>query len=283
MGSWSSSKAVTSKSWAVLKENRYMLAFPVLGFVIGLVPVAVFGLPALYFFATSHNWIGAAFTLALVFGVQAVMVFLQGGLVAAVDTELSGQDSSVGLGMSRAFRRTGSLIAWSAIVTVVSVLLGLVRGNGQGNVVGVILRNVVAAAADVMWSLITFFVLPFIVLEEKSPIDAIKASSSLFRQRWGQQIAGGVRIGGLIVLILILPGIALFILGMFLVVSGSTAGLATGIPLAVIGLIVLLVGMVLSSAMRTVFSVALYRFAKDGALSAGFTEAELQSAVRVKA
>lgn len=283
MGAWASSREVTRKSWAVLRENRYLMAFPVLGFVIGLVPVAILGVPAMYFFATNHNWIGVGFAIVLVFAAQAVGTFLQGGLVAAVDTELDGRDSSVGQGMAVAFQHTGKLIAWSAILTVVSVLISLVRGNGQGNVVGVLLRNVVAAAADVMWQLITFFVVPFIILEDESPIQAIKSSSSLFKRKWGTQLAGGVRIGGLIVLILILPAIALLVIGFLLIFMGSTASLAAGIPLALLGFLVLLVGIVISSAMRTVFSVALYRYAKDGVVSAGFSEQELQSAVRVKA
>jgi len=283
MGSWASSKVVTSKSWAVLKENRYLLAFPVVGFGLGLIPLAVVGLPAVYFFATNHNWIGAALAIVTLFAVQALSVLVQGGLVAAVDTELSGEDSSFGHGMSRAFAHTGPLIAWSAIVTVVTALISLVRGNGQGNVVGVLLRNILAAAADVMWNLITFFVVPFIVLEGQTPIQAIKSSASLFKARWGQQIAGGIRIGVLIGLLLILPALALIAIGVVLVLAGSTAALASGIPLIVIGVIALLVGVVISSAMRTVFAVALYRYAKDGALSAGFTAQELQDAVRVKA
>lgn len=283
MGAWASSREVTRKSWAVLRENRYLMAFPVLGFVVGLVPVVVLGLPAMYFFATNHNWIGAAFAILLVFAAQAVGTFLQGGLVAAVDAELDGRDSSVGQGMSAAFQHTGKLLAWSAILTVVSVLISLVRGNGQGNVVGVLLRNIVAAAADVMWQLITFFVVPFIVLEDESPIQAIKSSSSLFKRKWGTQLAGGIRIGGLVALILILPAIVLLVAGFLLILAGSTAALATGIPLALIGFVLLLVGIVIASAMRTVFSVALYRYAKDGAVSAGFTQAELQSAVKLKA
>lgn len=283
MGAWASSREVTRKSWAVLKENRYLMAFPVLGFVIGLVPVAILGLPAMYFFATNHNWVGAGFAIVLVFAAQAVGTFLQGGLVAAVDAELDGRDSSVGQGMSVAFQHTGKLLVWSGILTVVSVLISLVRGNGQGNVVGVLLRNVVAAAADVMWQLITFFVVPFIVLEDEAPIQAIKSSSSLFKRKWGTQLAGGVRIGGLIVLVLILPAILLLVAGFLLILMGSTTSIATGIPLAVLGFVLLLVGIVISSAMRTVFSVALYRYAKDGAVCAGFTAAELQSAVKVKA
>ncbi|MBI1351061.1 MAG: hypothetical protein GC156_08080 [Actinomycetales bacterium] len=280
MSSWSSSKVVTSKSWAVLKENAYLLTFPVAAMLLGLIPFAIFGLPALYFFAVNQNWVAAAFGIVAVFASQAVATLIQGGLVASVDTELSGDDSSFGAGMSRAFQHTGALLAWSGIVTVVSLLFSLLRGNGQGSVVGVLLRNIVAAAGEVLWTLITFFVVPFIVLEGTSPIEAIKASASLVRKKWGTQIAGGIRIGGLIILAIILPAAIILGLGIFLVIAGS---LVFGIPLAIVGVLGVLIGMVLSQAMRTVFAVALYRYASTGAVSGAFTEAELQSAVQVKA
>jgi hypothetical protein len=280
MGAWSSSREVTSKSWGVLKDNSYLFAFPILMFVLSLIPIAVLGLPALYFFASNQNWIAAGFAIVAVFAAQAVTTLLQGGLVASVDKELEGQDSSLGDGMSRAFAHTGQLLAWSAIVTVVSLLFALVRGNGQGNVVGVLLRNIVAAAGEVLWTLITFFVVPFIVLEDQSPIAAIKSSASLFRKKWGTQLAGSVRIGGLIVLLIVLPAGVVLVVGFVLLVSDA---IVLGIPLVVVGVLVLMIGMLLSSAMRTVFSVALYRYASTGAVSAQFTEAELESAVRVKA
>ena len=101
-----------------------------------------------------------AFAIALVFGVQAAVTFPAAGLVAVVDEQMHGCDASIGRGMSWAFARFGPLVVWSAIQTVVSVLIGAVRGNGQGNIVVVLLRNVVAATADVLWQLITFLVLP---------------------------------------------------------------------------------------------------------------------------
>jgi len=281
-GAWKSSKLITRKCWELLKDNPYLFAFPVIGMVLSIIPLAVLGIPALYFLDADNNWIALIFGVALVFGVQAVVTFPAAGLVASVDEEMHGRDASVGSGMGAAFARFGPLVAWSAIQTVVSVLIGLVRGNGQGNVVGVVLRNVIAAAADVMWQLITFFVLPVMMIEKASPIQAIKVSSGLFKKQWGTQLAGGVRIGGLVALLVIVPGAIILGGGIALVLVQSTAVVITGIVTAVVGFLVIVLGALIINAMRGIYSVALYYYAKDGEVLGGFTGEELQASVRLK-
>lgn len=281
-GAWQASKIVTRKSWAVLKENPYLFAFPIIGVVLSIIPLAVFGIPALYFVETDNNWIAIPLAVALMFGVQAVITFPAAGLVSAVDEEMHGRDASVGAGMSAAFSRFGPLVAWSAILTVVSVLINLIRGNGQGGLISNLLRGVLAAAADIMWQLITFFVLPVMMIEKASPIDAIKASSALFKKQWGTQLAGGVRIGGLVALLVILPGALILGAGVGIVFAGTTAAAIIGVVTAAIGFLVIVLGGLVINAMRGIYSVALYYYAKDGEVLGGFTGEELQSSVRLK-
>ena len=281
-GAWQASKIVTRKSWAVLKENPYLFAFPVIGVVLSIIPLAVFGIPALYFVETDNNWIAIPLAIALMFGVQAVITFPAAGLVSAVDEEMHGRDASVGAGMSAAFSLFSPLVAWSAILTVVSVLINLIRGNGQGGLISNLLRGVLAAAADIMWQLITFFVLPVMMIEKASPIDAIKASSALFKKQWGTQLAGGVRIGGLVALLVILPGALILGAGVGIVFAGTTAAAIIGVVTAAIGFLVIVLGGLVINAMRGIYSVALYYYAKDGEVLGGFTGEELQSSVRLK-
>jgi hypothetical protein len=122
--------------------------------------------------------------------------------------------------------------------------------------------------------------MPAMMLDDLGMIDAIKKSASTFKQRWGAQISGGVRIGGLIGLVAVLPAIIALVGGVFLTVIGAWA---IGVPLAVIGFIVLVIAGLILSAIRGVFSVALYRFATQGVVEGGFTEQQLAGAVKAKA
>ncbi len=142
-----------------------------------------------------------------------------------------------------------------------------------------ILRSVLAAAASVVWELITFFALPIIMFENLGPIAAIKRSASLFKERWGAQLAGGVRIGGVIFLVAMLPALLVIIGGVLLSIIGVAV---IGIPLAIIGLIVFVAANLVASVMREIYSVALYRYALDGQGHGAFTAEQLSSTVRTK-
>jgi hypothetical protein len=277
-GSWGQSKLLTQKSWAIVKDNRYLLAFPVLGFLASLVPLAMFWIPAGYL-AISDQYVAAvALAIVGIFANQIVISIAGGGLVASADQELSGGASSLGHGIGRALARLFPLVGWALIATVVNVIVGLIRGQGNG--VGDAVRNLAAAGILAMWQLVTFFVLPFIMLDGRGPIAAIKESFALFRAKWGVQIFGGVRIGGMIGLVTILPGILLVVLGFFAAFTDSTALLALGVTMIVIGILLFMVGALLISTMKGIFSVVLFRYAKDGVVEGGFTEPELVGAVR---
>ena len=277
--SWGQSRLLTQKSWAVIKDNKYLLAFPIIGFLASLIPLAVFWIPAGVLWLNDQTVAGIALAIIGIFANQIVLSIASGGLVAAADTELSGGDSSVGHGIGRSIARIIPLIGWALIATVVNIVVGLIRGNSQSNVVDAV-RNIAAAGVLAMWSLITFFVVPFIMLDGQGPISAIKKSTALFKEKWGLQIFGGVRIGGIVGLITILPGVLLVVLGFFATTVGDAVFVAGGVGLVVIGILLFMVGALVLSTMRGIFSVVLFRYAKDGVVEGGFTEPELAGAVR---
>jgi hypothetical protein len=278
VGAWGESRALTRQSWAVLKDNRYLLAYPALGVVACIVPFIVV-VPGFLFIAADRNWIGWALVILGLYLATLVTAIFQAGLTVSAAAELEGGQSSLGHGLGRAFGRLGRLARWAFVSTVVSALVGLIRGSNNGGLAEVIFRNVLAAAADVMWQLITFFVMPAMMLDDLGMIDAIKKSASTFKQRWGTQLSGGVRIGGLIGLVAILPAVVAVVGGAFLAAAGAWA---VGLPIAVIGFIVLVVAGLILSAIRGVFSVVLYRYATAGVVEGGFTEQQLAGAVKVK-
>lgn len=279
MGAWSNSRELTRQSWAVLKENRYLMAYPVVGIAIGIVPFLIIA-AGVAFIAGNQNWIGWGLVVIGLYVVTLVNSVVQAGLTVSAAAELEGGTSSLGHGLATAMGRFGRLARWAFVSAAVGLLIGLLRGNNSGGVVSVIFRNVLAAAADVMWQLITFFVMPAMMLDDLGMIDAIKKSAATFKQRWGTQLSGGVRIGGLIGLVAILPAVLALVAGAFLVTAGTWT---IGVPLVIIGLVVLIVAGLILSAIRGVFSVVLYRYATQGVLEGGFTEQQLAGAVKVKA
>jgi hypothetical protein len=279
-GNWAESRALTQKAWAILGSNRRILSFPILAALINVVVIVVFAIPVVLLFVLG-TWVTVVLGIILaavgIYLTQIIAMIAKGGMVSCADEALAGRPMALGTGWSRSFARFGDVAQWAFISMVVGALLGAIRGNGQGNLAGVLLRNVVAAAAGVAWSVITLFVLPAIILDGSGVIAGIKSSAHIVKERWGTQITGGIRIAGRL-LFLILPALALVLGGVFAIQASVIAG---GV-LFVLGFIVMIIAGLLGSTVRTIFSVALYRFVTTGRALGGFTPEELQAAVRTR-
>ncbi len=295
MSSWSQSKAITKQSWSVVKANPYMFAFPVVSAGLSTIAVLIvagigLGILGVTGAAKEINSGGQLSTGTMIVGVIVLVLaayvgtlivqLFMGGLVASADEELQGRDSSFGAGLRRSFSRFGAICGWAGIQTAVGWLLSAVQGNGSGgNALVSILRAVLGSLMAVAWSILTFFVLPLIILRGLGPLAAIKQSFNLIKSTWGTSLAGGVRIGGIITLLGVLPAILLLFGGGLLAAAGNAAA---GVPLLFLGVIVLIVAIVLVSALRAVFSVALLHYAEGGTALGPYGAAELHAAVRVK-
>ena len=296
VGSWSDSRELTRETWGVVKENPYMLLFPVTAAVIAgflVLAVAAVGLGLLGLETTVADAADSGSvedSPALIAGIVVLVLagylgtlvtqICMAGLVKSADEELQGRDSSFRAGISAAMEHLPALLGWAAIQALVGWLLSAIRNGGQNSgLVSQLLRFGIAGLAQVAWSVVTFFVLPAIVLQNRGPIDAIKHSFSLIRSTWGTQIAGGARLGFVVFLLGVLPGIVSTVGGVFLLISDQ---IAIGAPLVAIGIVVIVLAQVLISTLRAVFSVSLFHFADDGRAVGPYSSTQLQAAVRTR-
>ena len=278
MGKWADGKTLSNKSWGLLKENKYFLWFPIIGFLLALIPLALFGGGAIVLAVEDINvWAIVVGFIALIL-INFAFTISGAALVAAVDEELSGRDSTLGYGFRKAFGRLGPLLVWSVIRAVVSALLGLLRGNNNGG--AAIAGNLLAAIGAAAWSIVTFFVTPYIMLKGLGAVPALKASVHMVKEKWGTQVTGGVRIG-LRLLILILPAIALIVGGFFLL-NGSGASVSLGLVLLAVGFVLIIISALLSAAVQSIFSVALFHFTTGEGGYGPFTPEELNGVLTKK-
>jgi Family of unknown function (DUF6159) len=263
---------LTKKSWALLNEHRSLIRFPLYGAVATTLLAIVFLGPGLYLLDQDH--LGGAIPL-IVIGVYVLSVvgfYFSVGLAACADLIFRGQEATVADGLAVARSRFSQICGWAAVSTAISVLMGALEN--QGGVAGEIAARLVGMA----WSLVTFLAVPVIAIEGTGPVQTLKRSASLFRDRWGQQITGNIAIGGAVFLLGVLPAALLIVLGIAVWSSASFLGAL----LVVIGALVLAIALLVSRALSGIFGVALYRYALDGEAVGGFTPAELESAVKSK-
>jgi hypothetical protein len=262
--------ALTKKSWAVLRENRQLIRFPVYG-AAAMIPLAIITLgPGLYLIDDGQIAPGAPLALLGLYILAFVAIFFSDGLAATADRLFRGEQASVGDGLAVARERLGKVAGWALFSSVAGAIISLIddQGGALGSIVGSIL--------DVGWALVTFLAVPVIALEGTGPLETLKRSGSLFKSRWGQQVTGNLAIGGAVFVFGVLPAAALIVLGILL---WGTSGFG-GALLVVIGVLGLAVAFLIQKALSGVFGVALYHYAADGSVLGGFSREELESAVK---
>lgn len=281
------SRSLSQQSWAVVRANRYLLAFPLVGFIITLIPITALVIAAVLLGAadessqtSAEEIVMVVVTIIVMFLIAMIGSIFTGGLVKSVLAEVRGEDSSFGRGLRAALGHSGRLARWALVQVLVGLVISAIQGDGKGGLLSNVLRNLLAATAGVMWSLVTFLVMPILMNEQTPVIASIKKSAELLKARWGLQLGGRVRISARIALLFALPAIVLLVLG---VVSGLSNQWAIGIPLIALGIVLFSLALLLGQAIQGVFSTVLYLYAVDGYVAPGFSDTQLAGAVTVKA
>ena len=254
---------LAKRSWAVLQADKELLALPVMSAVATLIASATFMVPL---FVSGAAFEGEGTSGAISTGAYVVMfvmyvvlafitIFFNAALVHGANERLSGGDPTIGSALRGAAAHLGPITVWAAISATVSVVLRTLEE--RAGVVG----RIVSGIAGVAWSLVTFLVSPILVIEGLGAVDAIKRSGTMFKQTWGEQVAGSFGFG-LLGFLAAIPGVALIVLG---VAIGEGALIGITIAVAVVWFILIAV---VTSALSGIFQAALYRYAA-GAVGAG--------------
>jgi hypothetical protein len=256
-------------SWRILMEDKKLLAFPIMSGVVMLIVIATFILPLIFSagaLSLATNSVGGIILLFLFYLVSSfVVIFFNVGLISCVHAQLQGNTMTIREGLSAAGTHLGSILAWAIIAATVGVILRLIEDRAGT------LGQIAAGLVGGVWSLVTMFVVPVLIFEEKGVFDAIKGSLDLFKKTWGESAVGSLSIG--------LVFVAIGIVG-FLLVLASLMLNNILVIYAAVSLFIVLVAIlaILASAMQGIFVVALYIYAKTGQVPASFNREVVEGA-----
>jgi hypothetical protein len=263
-------------SWRILMEDKKLVIFPVLSGIVTLIVIASFILPLLFSkhaFALATNSIAGIILLFLFYLVSYfVVIFFNVGLISCVNAKLHGKDMTIGEGLSAAGKHAGSILAWAVIAATVGLVLRMIEDRAG------FLGQIAAGLVGGVWSLVTLFVVPVLVFEEKGVVDAMKSSLALFKKTWGESIVGSLSIGFIFGVI----GIVAFLLMFFVVLTQSHHILVVYAAIAIFIVLIAILG-ILSSAMHGIFVMALYTYAKTGQVPSAFNRELIEKAFAPKA
>jgi len=247
-------------SWEVLKADKELIALPIISGVVSVIVALSFFVPLFLAQGLSVAEDPGPLEYILLFTMYAalayVTIFFNTALVHAAHERLGGGDPTIKSALRGARARAGKILPWALVSATVSVLLRALEER-----VGV-LGRIVVSLVGLAWSLVTFLVLPLIVIEGVGVGEAIRRSKDLFKRTWGENVAAQVGFG-LLGFVAILPGVLIAVVGVGL--GGAIAGIA--ILVAVIWIVGVIAAI---AAMSVIFQTALYHFAVDGEVPSGF-------------
>lgn len=272
MTRFQTSWAIAKRSWAVLKSDKTLAWFPVLSALGSLIVVAVLGgLIALMGIDNSSTGdslapIGWVLIVVGYLALAMVQTYFLAALVAGADMRLRGNDSTVRAGLEIANSRLHRLLPWAIVTATVTMVLQAIEE--RFGIVGRIVVGLVGMA----WNLLTFLVVPILVLEDLAVRPALTRSKDLFKKTWGENVIGQGGLG-LVGFLAMLPGLLLLFVGISL-------GTAAAIVLGGIGIVWILVSAVAVSALGGIYRTALYHFATNGQVPGEFADVDFHAAFR---
>jgi hypothetical protein len=271
---------LTKKSWGVIRSHPGLIRLPIYGGLLALLFAAIFGLPGAILLAGEEASAGAQIAGIVLIAIGAYVasffvIYYNVALAAAADQALNGQPSELRKARGVARGRARVIAEWALVSAVVSLAFSLLRD--RGGVAG----GLGASLGAAVWSLVTFLVVPVLAFEGIGPFSAIKRSTKLFRQRWGEQVTGNIAIGGIAGIVIVL-GALVACGGIALLAAGETGAEIVGGVLLLAGLVLAIAAAVFGGAAKGVFGVALYRYVAENRTVGPFTTPDLESAARTR-
>ncbi|RMF71526.1 MAG: hypothetical protein D6744_17825 [Planctomycetota bacterium] len=186
-----------------------------------------------------------------------IVIYFNAALVGAARIRLRGGDPTVADGFAAANRCLPAILGYSLIAATVGLILNALQNRARDNFLGRIVVGLIGMA----WTLITYLVVPVLVIERLGPLAAIRRSASMLRETWGEQIIANFGFG-MIGFAFSLVGFAIAGGGVFL---ATQAGFGIAFAVAAVALAVLywiVLSLVLSS-LRGIYTAALYCYAAN--------------------
>lgn len=277
MGRIENTWRLAKSSWAVLKQDKELMVLPLLSLLATLIVAAAFVYPLILVDADVSGGgtsdidpgpMGYVFLLIGYLIITFIGQFFIAALVSGAHDRMTGGDPTVSSALRGAGRRFHRLLPWALVTGTVGLILSAIEDKG---IIGSLVANLLSFA----WRVITFLVVPVLVIEDIGAIDAVRRSSSLFKKTWGENLAAQFGFG-LVAFVAMLPVI---LVAGGLVATGNGVLLVTGIAIGAIGVLAIIAAV---GALGAIFQTALYMYAAEATQPPEFDVGDLSGAYSIK-
>jgi hypothetical protein len=248
--------AITRDSLRVFTQEPNLMILPVLsllavGSAFAVLSAIVFQQGLVESLLTNDLYKYGALFCAIAIS-SSVATFFNAAVVHCAAQLFDGNSTSVREGLAAAWRARRRIAVWAVVAATLGTVLYIL--DEKFGVVGSLTRTIF----DIAWALLTFFIVPVIVLDQRRSLRRqLRRSGSLFRETWGESVSATLGVS-FVFLLVSLPGVALGAVGYF-VLNGV---LATGALVGGGGIVV--AAIVGSQTASAIVRTALYRYATTG-------------------
>jgi uncharacterized protein DUF6159 len=280
----SNGMALARSSWGVLVKDKHLIVFPIVSGILFVIVLASFLVPL----ATLVDWAKFdqqmkannnrppvwiyAVSFAFYFCSYFVIIFCNSALISCAMIRFNGEEPSVGDGFRMAMARLPQIFAWALVSATVGVLLKVIENAHEK--VGYYVAMILGTA----WSIMTYFVVPVLVVEKTGPIEAVSRSVGLLKRTWGEALVGKLGLN-FFMFLLAIPIFVIFVVGILAVANGQ---MPLGVGLIVVGVIGLLIHSAIASALHTILLAALYQYAAENRVPDAFDRETFEGAFQPK-
>jgi hypothetical protein len=258
--------------WRVLMSDKRLLVFPLLSTMGCVMVFLTFAVPALFniqwFYQMGPHglpsfrlpWWGYIFVFLYYYLFYFIVIFFNTALVSCVLIRFNGGQPTLELGLRAAMSRLPQILLWTAVAASVGMLLKMIESSNEKA------AKFLSRVVGVVWTVITMFVIPILVVEKVGPFTAIKHSTQILKQKWGEVL--GAKVGlGLLLFLLAIPAILLFLLAFVLFWKGV---IVVGVITFALVFVYLAALAPVGAALNTILITALYQYAVTGEAPPGF-------------
>lgn len=253
-------------SWAVLQHDRELAVLPILGALASIAVVLAVGLPI--WLSTDGIddggssagsdpmlWIGG---IIILLAVTVITVFFNAAVVSGARERFSGGDPTISSAIKGAFSRLHVIVPWAILALTVGMIIRLIQSSDN------IVARILGSLLNMAWGVLTFLVVPILVVEQTGPFQSLSRSGELLRRTWGENLIAQVGFG-IIGLVAAIPGI-------IIIAIGASAGSVGALVAIVIGFGWIALVSVVISTLTAIFQMALYIYATTGQVPMGFEQ-----------
>jgi hypothetical protein len=274
-------------SWGVLREDKQLAVIPVVSAACSAVVMAVMGIGI---FATVHTtsqvpnatrttvqgtvngfdtYSATPLTWVVVIAgylvLSIVVTFCTAALIAAAHEKLTGGEPTIGGAFGTAASHFPQLLGFALINFTVGLILRAIADQG-------IVGQIAASLLNFAWTVVSWLAVPFIVINDVGPIDALKQSAEALKRTWGENLTANIGLG---------------ILNLFVMLGAVVLFAIFALPgLWLVGIVVTLVYIAIAatilSALSGIYRTALFMYAVSGTVPQGFDQEVMEAAFRTK-